>query len=196
MSDARKRISAALLELACERGYPALTVAEVSERAGVSEAQFRAHFGSLEECALALFDEIEAEFESRIASGYRSEPEWPDSLRAASYAVAGWIEESPREARFASVEMLWVGELAQARREASIQQFIGLIDAGRAVASEPDSIPAATAESVIGSIAALVTKRLQGGELEPRALVPELMCIAVRPYLGKEAAERELEIRP
>ena len=196
MSGAEGRIRAALLELACERGYRALSVAEVCRRAGVGEARFRAHFGSLEECALALFDEIEVELKSRIDSAYGSRPVWPDSLRAASYAVADWIEENPCEARFGSVEMLWVSELAQARREAAYLQFVGLIDAGRLVASDPDSIPATTAESVIGSIAGLVTKGLQGGELEPRALVPELMCLAVRPYLGREAAERELEIRP
>lgn len=195
MSGIEERICAALLELACERGYRALSVTEVSGRAGVVEAEFRAHFVSLEECALALFDEIQAEFERRVDSAYRSEPEWPDSLRAVSYAVAAWIEENPCEARFGSVEMLWVSELAQARREAGFQRFVSLIDAGRAVAAEPDSIPAATAESVIGSIAGLVTKRLQGGEFEPLALVPELMSIAVRPYLGKEAAERELRIQ-
>jgi AcrR family transcriptional regulator len=196
VSGIEERICGALLELACERGYRALSVAEVSARAGVSEVQFRTHFGSLEQCALALFDEIQAEFERRVDSAYRSEPEWPDSLRAVAYAVAAWLEENPCEARFGSVEMLWVSELAQARREAGFQRFVSLIDAGRAVAAEPDSIPAATAESVIGSIAALVTKRLQGGGLKPRALVPELMSVAVRPYLGKEAAERELQIHP
>jgi AcrR family transcriptional regulator len=196
VSDTDQRIYAALLELACARGYRGLSVAEVSERAGVGEAEFRTHFSSLEECALALFDEIQAEFERRVDSAYRSESEWPDSLRAVSYAVAAWIEENPCEARFGSVEMLWVSELAQARREAGFQRFVSLIDAGRAVASDPDSIPAAAAESVIGSVAALVTKRLQGGELKPQALVPELMSIAVRPYLGKEAAERELRMQP
>ncbi len=196
MSGTEDRICAALLELACERGYPALSVAEVSERAGVGAAEFRAHFGSLGECALALFDKIEAGFERQIDGAYRRESEWPDSLRAAAYAVADWLEENPCEARFASVEMLWVSELAQARREAGFQRFVSLIDAGRAVASDPDSIPASAAESVIGSIAALVTKRLQGGDLKPRALVPELMSLAVRPYLGKEAAERELRVQP
>ncbi len=92
--------------------------------------------------------------------------------------------------------MLWVSELAQARREAGFQQFQTMIDAGRGEVADPDSIPASAAESVIGSIAALLTKRLQGGSLKPYELVPELMSLAVRPYLGEVAAERELRIPP
>lgn len=59
-----------------------------------------------------------------------------------------------------------------------------------------DSIPAFTAEGVIGSIGEMLTKRLQRPGFDPYDLVPELMALAVRPYLGEEAAARELEIPP
>lgn len=186
----------ALLDLACEHGYSAVTVAAVVERAGVGREQFSAHFPSLESCALALFDRIEESFEDRVGAAFAGEPRWPDSLRAASYAVAGWIEDNPSEVRFAAVEMLWVSELAQARREAGFQQFWTMIDAGRGEAADPDSVPASAAESVIGSIAGLLTRRLQDGTLKPYDLVPELMSLAVRPYLGEEAAGRELRTPP
>lgn len=192
MSGARERICATMLELASARGYNDVSIEEIAERAGVEREVFERLFGSKEACAIVVFDGIEEEFERAIAIAYGGEAQWPDSLRAASYAVAGWIEEHPREVRFAAVEMLWVSEMGQARREAGFQQFIGLIDAGREQAENPDSVPASTAESVIGSIAELMTKRLQRGQLDPYALVPELMYLAVLPYLGKEAATREL----
>ncbi len=187
-----------MLDLTCSRGYNAVSIEEIVEQAEVEVEveEFARLFGSKEECAIAVFDDIEDEFERAISAAYEGEAQWPDSLRAASYAVAGWIAEHPREFRFAAVEMLWVSELGQARREAGFQQFIGLIDAGREQAEDPDSIPTSAAEGVIGSIAEMTTKRLQRGELDPYALVPDLMYLAVLPYRGEEAAARELSVSP
>jgi AcrR family transcriptional regulator len=196
VSGARERICAAMLELTSSRGYNEISVEEIAARAGVERELFKHLFGAKEACAIAVFDGIEEEFERAITAAYEAEAQWPDSLRAGAYAAAGWIEEHPREVRFAAVEMLWVSELGQARREAGFQQFIGLIEAGREQAEHPGSIPAATSESVIGSIAELITKRLQHGELDPYALVPELMYLAVLPYRGEEIAARELRMAP
>jgi AcrR family transcriptional regulator len=192
VSAARERICEAMLELVYSQGYEATSVEEVLERGNASREEFDRLFASKEECAIAVFDHFMGDFEREIGAAYEAEEGWPDSLRAAAYAVAAWMLENPRGMRFGTVEMLWVSELAQARREAGFQTFIGMIDAGRDRALDPDSIPPYTAETIIGSVAEILTKRLQGGEFDPYALVPELMYLAVLPYLGAEAAAREL----
>jgi AcrR family transcriptional regulator len=186
----------AMFEQVSSEGYEAADVAEVVKRADVSREEFERLFASKEECVMAVFDGYMDEYDRLIREAYDQEPVWPDSLRAAAYAVAAWIAENPRAARFGAVGLLWGSELAQARREAAFQNFVDLVDAGRDVARDPDTIPAFTAEGVIGAIAEMLTKRLAQGEVDAYEFVPQLMSIAVRPYLGEEAAAKELAISP
>jgi hypothetical protein len=92
--------------------------------------------------------------------------------------------------------MMWVSEAAQARRLHGFETFLGMIEAGRSVARDPEAIPADTAARLMGSMAEILTRRLQGKGFDPEAFVPELMALIVAPYLGEEAAARELEIPP
>lgn len=188
----RERICEAMLELASTKGFESTSIEEVVERAGISREEFDRHFDSKEACAIAVFDRSLKDLVGTARAAYGGEREWPDSLRAAAYAVADFLLGHPRETRFGAVEMLWAGEMAQARREAGFQIFVELIDGGREHAADPESIPAFSAESLIGSMAEMMTKRLQRGDIEPHQFIPEMMYLAVLPYLGEEAARREL----
>jgi AcrR family transcriptional regulator len=193
----RDRMLEAMLELVSNQGFEKTETDEVLQLAGTSRADFERSFSSKEDCALAVFDRFLADYVSTVRAAYSSEGDWPDSLRAAAYAAADWIAGHPREVRFGTVEMLWASEIAQARREEGFQTFVEMVDAGRQRAADPNTVPEFTAEGVIGSIAEIMTKELQGGgELEPHKLAPELMYLAVRPYLGEEAAARELTMPP
>jgi AcrR family transcriptional regulator len=196
MNDVGDRICDAMLEIVSIHGYGSTSLEEVLERAGVSRKEFDELFGSMEECAIAVFDRFFGRANREVREVFEKAGEWPASLRAASYWVARWMEEHPRETRFAAVELLWAGELAQARREATIQSFVDLIEVGREQAEDPDSVPPFAGEKAMGQLAHIVTKSLQRGKLDPYGLVPELMYLVVLPYLGEEAARRELEIAP
>jgi len=192
----RAALMEAMLELVIERGYEATSVSDVAELAGVAAADFDACFASKEECAIAVFDHFQADFEEKVRGAYAREPTWPDNLRAASYAIARWARENPRGMKFGTVEMMWVSEAAQARRVAGFETFLGMIEAGRAVAPDPDAIPADTAGRLMGSMAEILTRRIQGKSFDPEGFVPELMALIVGAYLGEEAGARELAIPP
>ena len=196
MRDARERICEAMLDLASAEDYEAIQIEDVVERAGASREDFDRIFSSKEDCAIAVFDRFIEDFNREVDEAYSSEEKWPDSLRAAAYAFASWMKEHPREVRLGGVGLLWAGELAQARREAAFQRFVGMVDAGREGAENPDSIPAFTAERVIGSIAEITTKRLQHGGIDGYEFLRETMYLAVLPYRGEEAAARELTMPP
>jgi AcrR family transcriptional regulator len=181
-----------MLELVSANGFENTSVEEVTGRAGVKREEFDLLFASKEECAIAVFDDFLVDFVAHARAAYTDQAQWPDSLRAAAYAVADWMQEHPREMRFGTVGMLSAGEMAQAKREAGFQVFVGLIDGGRELAADPESVPAYSAEGVIGSMAEMMTKRLQGGDIDPHQYIPEMMYLAVLPYLGEEAAKREL----
>jgi AcrR family transcriptional regulator len=192
----RERLCEAMLDLVCSQGYDDTTVNAVVERAGATGSEFDRLFGSKEECAIAVFDRFMEDFNRDVERAFESEPSWPDNLRAAAYAAARYQEDHPRELRFGAIGMLWASELAQTRRELAFQNFISMVDAGRALAPHPDLVPQHAAERVIGSIAKMITKRAQRGRVSPQKFVPELMYLAVLPYLGPEAAARELTMPP
>jgi AcrR family transcriptional regulator len=196
-AERRRRISHAMIELAIERGYRATTVRQLLERAGVSRADFRRLFGGKRACFLAVYEEIDESFTGEVLAAFEREEAWRDGLRAAAYAAARWVGEHPREARYATVETMMAGEFAVARREATLQRFVDLIDAGREQLEQPDAVSRAMAEGVVGGILGMLTRNLRRGtQAQPEDFVPELMFLAVRPYLGQAVAREELGIPP
>lgn len=193
MAASRSDYMEAMVGLASERGYDAVGIADVAERAGGTVADFERHFPSKLACAVAILEGIAESNLREVRGAFDGEPAWPDSLRAAAYAHADWILANPEKMRFGLLETVWASELTGALRDSLFGEYVAMIDAGRKVAPDPDSIPAFTAEGVVGAITEVITRRLrpeQSGELLD--LVPEMMYLAVRPYLGEEAARREL----
>jgi AcrR family transcriptional regulator len=189
----REQFMEAMLDLSVERGYEAVSLQQILERAGASQEDFDQFFASMEECAVAILEELANDNLRTVQEAYDRQEQWPDSLRAAAYAEAGWIVENPKWVRFGMVEMLWAGELPKAIRDSFFRHYSALIDGGRAVAKDPEAIPAYTAEGAIGSITEMFAKRVQRGQNDsPYKFIPELMYLAVLPYLGEEAAQREL----
>lgn len=185
----------ALVELAFEHGYDAVRVEEIVAAAGGSRGDFEGFFASKQECAIAALEELAESNLNAVRTAFESEAGWPDSLRAAAYAHARWIVENPKKMRFGLLEMLWAGELPSALRDDLFGAYVAMIDEGREVAPEPEAVPAYTAESVVGSITQVIARRLaKPGERDLFSLIPEMMYLAVRPYLGEEAARRELTI--
>jgi AcrR family transcriptional regulator len=197
VSTLREELMAAMVDLVDAHGYEAVSVEQVAARAGVGEAEFGALFASKDECALAILEEIGTTTLRNTQAAYDRGGSWPDSLRAAAYEQAAWISENPKRTRFSILEMLWVNDLTRATREHFFKRFIAMIDGGREVAPDPEAIPTHAAEAVIGSITQMLTKQLQkGDETDPFAFIPELMYMAVLPYLGEEIAEKELTMPP
>ncbi|HEU5104669.1 MAG TPA: TetR/AcrR family transcriptional regulator [Solirubrobacterales bacterium] len=197
MSPHRAAYMEAMVDLAFEQGYENVTTEAIAARAGGSTADFETLFASKEVCARSLFEEHAAENMRQVRAAFDAEESWPDSLRAAAYAHARWIREHPRTMHFGVLEVLWAGEMATVLRERIISAYVEMIDAGREVAADPDSVPPLAAESIVGAIAQVMARNsTQIEELDPMAVVPEMMYLAVRPYLGEEAARAELSMPP
>ncbi len=188
----------ALVEVIAERGYEGTSVEEVIERAGISRAEFDARFAGKEDCMLKSFEALSAEVSWKVRVAYDSQPSWPANLRAAAYQTGRWMDAHPRATHFGNVDVLASGnEMVRIRREELFRTHAALIDAGREVAPDPAQVPEAAAMMAIGAIAQMLTQRMQSGQgLETERMVPELMYLAVRPYLGEEAARRELTAPP
>lgn len=195
---ARERIREAAIDLILAHGYGAPTVEMVVDRAGVSRAEFHSHFADLEDCCLQIYIENLSDFEEVVFGGFERPGAWRDRLRAAVYALARFLSERRREVRFDVVAMSSAGTLPQVHRERQLQRLVDIIDLGRQELDDPGSLSRATAEGVIGSIYALVVGEVQGGRADGavEGVVPDVMYVAVRPYLGHDAAMEEFRIPP
>lgn len=187
----------AMLDLVFEHGYDGVTVEAIAAGAGGDVGDFERHFPGKRECSVAILEEL-AENNARVVrDAFEREPSWPDSLRAAAYAHVRWLLDNPKKVRFGLIEVQLAGETPTALRDNLFRAYIEMVDAGREVAPDPEAIPASTAEGVVGAITQVVVRNLgKPEEADPFSQVPEMMYLAVKPYLGEEAARRELTIPP
>jgi len=197
VSEERTRLMAALIDLNAEVGFAAVSVPMLAERAGVAADSFHANFTDLEDCLLQTFNDGASRYNDTVFAAYEAGNGWRDSLRGAAYASALFIRENNRFIMLAAVAMGTAGDLTQARRDEILKMQVDMIDAGRGELDDPDSVDRGVAESVIGSIFTIMSRELgKSADADPVAFVPELMYVAVRPYLGHEIAKQELEIPP
>ena len=198
MSDEREALCEAMIDIVIERGNDGATAEAAAERAGLDREAFDRHFSGPEDCILQAYWKHTDEFTERVEGAFEAESAWRDSLRAAAYTAARYIRENPRIVEFGTLQMFQAGPMAQAQRESHLHRMVDLIDAGRQELDDPDSVGRGVAEGVFGSIYTYLVKEVQAGRGTKSAedFVPQLMYIAVRPYLGQEAAHEELSIPP
>jgi len=196
--EAWARIREAVVDLVIESGYASLELEAIAARAGVEPAELERRFAGKEECCLQVYEANIADFDQLVVGAYLRHERWRDALRAAAYAAATYLRDHPREVQYGEIQMREGGEMAQARRDAYLRRIIDLIDAGRGELDDPDSLNRGVAEGALGAVYGYLLKELQRGSGTRSAvdMVPELMYIAVRPYLGHEAAREELAIPP
>lgn len=187
------RVRAAVKEIVLAQGCEGLTLEAIATRAGVETDELKRHFGDPGQCLLDAYLDFTRDFDRVVFGAYEAGEDWRSGLRAAAYAAARYMEERPREIRFGVVSLLEGGPLIQAHRARHMQRLADLVDAGRQELDDPDSVGRSVAEAVIGSVNALVIKEFErGGRPRAAAFVPDMMYLAVRPYLGHQIAREEL----
>jgi AcrR family transcriptional regulator len=193
---ARQRIVAATIFLVGSRGYDATSIEALCEQAGTRRSHFDRCFANKEDCFLSVHDEVSAEFCERVIGPYQSASTWHDRVWAAGWAAMRFFAEDPTRARFLVAEVNGTGSGAQSRRDRILQQIADLLDAGREQLDEPGSVSRCTAEIVAGAIYGTALARIEAGWVERGDdFLPELVYLAVMPYLGSQAAEDELQVQ-
>jgi len=122
--DARRRLRDAALELALERGYDAVTTAEIAARAGVTERTFFRHFPDKRE---ALFDGEET-FRDALVEGVLAAPAGMDPMGALQLAF-GSVEQMIWDNRDFSMPRAAVIAASPALRERVLTKTAGLVNA-------------------------------------------------------------------
>jgi AcrR family transcriptional regulator len=188
----RERICAAMVAVAADRGYEAVSVEEIVSRASVERETFARHFESLEDCFSESWDAFDAELREGMARAFDSRLDWPDRLRAALSAGMAMLAADERRAKFYVSEVLRVDYRMRDRQRLAMKRLSRAIDLGR---EAPGSEPAAegVSDAISGAIWHRVHQLIQSGRSSDLpAQVPRFMYLAVLPYRGSAAAQAEL----
>jgi AcrR family transcriptional regulator len=187
----RARIIAALAEETVEKGYRAVTVADIVRRAGIARNTFYENFSSKEDCFLAASEYAVKEALRRVVEAAGKLDAWPARVNAGLDAFLHYVATEPALARTCIVEALSAGPAAVERYERSIQAFVPLFRMGRKVAAKGETLPATLEETIVGGIFWIVYQRIVMGQVEEiEQLRPELAEFSLTPYVGAEAAKR------
>ena len=191
-ADQRRRILRAVSELVAERGYGNLTVELIVKRARVSYKTFYKHFSSREECFLALVDQAFGSAEKTIRERLEAEPgDWPEQV---ALALRTWIElilADPDLARAVIVEAPTGGPGIRERYDRATRFFALLFSEGRQLNPRGAELPPTIEETLAGSVFWSAYQRLIVGEEERLPdLLPELLELVLRAYLGRDEAAR------
>ena len=187
----RARIIAALAAETVEKGYRAVTVADIVRRAGIARNTFYENFSSKEDCFLSASDYAVDEALRRVVDAASKVDSWPDRVGAGLAAFLHYVTSEPELARTCIVEALSAGPAAVDRYERSIQSFVPLFRMGRKVSPKGDELPDTLEETIVGGVFWILYQRIVMGQAEQiEELLPELVEFSLTPYLGAEAAKR------
>ena len=187
----RARVIRALAEEVSEKGYRAVTVADVVSRAGIARNTFYENFRSKEGCFLAAQDFAMTAALERVVGAAGEIEDWPHRVAAGLAAFLRYVAEEPALARACIVDAPGAAPDAVEYYEESLQAFVSLFRLGRDVSAHGPELPDTLEEALIGGVLWILYQRLLIDEPERiEQLLPELVEFALTPYLGAAAARQ------
>jgi AcrR family transcriptional regulator len=189
----RARILQALVEVVAERGYAGASVELVTERARVGRDTFHRLFGDIASCFEVVLDCGLQRALEMIGEAFERESSWLVGTRTALASLLTMLDSEPLLARVWLVESLAGGSRALERRERNLARL-----RERVLVLWPElemqNPPPLAIEGLVGSVMGVVHTHLVTGDPDLMIeLLGPLMGMIVRPYLGVERAEREIE---
>lgn len=187
----RVRIIDGLALEASEKGYRAVTVADVVKRARIARSTFYENFDSKEDCFLAAQQHAMSAALEEVVTAAGEIDDWPRRIEAGLAAFLAYVVREPALARTCMVEALAAGPDSVRYYEESLQAFVSLFQLGRDVSPFGGELPATLEEALIGGVFWILYQRLSVAEAEAESiegLLPGLVEFTLTPYLGAEAA--------
>jgi AcrR family transcriptional regulator len=190
VTNQRERLLSAIAAACTSKSYPAVTVKDITDHAGVSRRTFYDLFSDKEDCFLVAYDmfvdSVFGALSAAYATGGRS---WPEQVGAALRQLLDMCALNPDLAHLAIVDVHAAGRPALARRDATLHRFSVFLEPGQvelppAVAGHEQITAAA-----VGGIYAALYNRIKAGETERLPeLGHDLHYCALVPFLGHSKA--------
>jgi hypothetical protein len=141
----------------------------------------------------AAFDAAVREIAARVAPAYRAGEDWLERTRAGLVALLRALDERPEAARALLIDSIAWGPEVLERRGELLEALAQALEPARGEREPASRFSETTAENLVGASLSWIQRRLRVESAPLVELAPSLMCMIVQPYLGAEAARRELE---
>jgi AcrR family transcriptional regulator len=175
----RDALIRALPYVVAEHGWRGTSPQRLAHAAGIPPQQFWDHFRSPEECFVASYDQMMARVTRTAIRSVSKQTltlgreAWEEQLDAILSGVLAFYSLEPALAKTCLVEVLDVGPVARARRDAALGAFANYVEGLRLTHGEP--MPPLAAEMIVLGTTELIYKRVARGEAEQLLdLLPEL----------------------
>jgi AcrR family transcriptional regulator len=191
----RERLLRATVAVIADKGYPAVSVADIVHQAKVSRAAFYLHFRSREDCFLAATrrgGKLLLESVNQAAHEARDDASDEDVLRAGIRAFLRFLADEPAFARVFYIDMPAAGPVAVERLQDAGFRFAELNAKWhrRARRRHPawPAVPDEAYQALAGATAELVRSWVSAGksealpELEDTVVALHLAVLAARPW--------------
>jgi len=171
----RRDLIGALASCVAEKGYASTTIADIVALARVSKRTFYEHFGSKEECLLALYEHVTSRLMDIVRSSGNVRQRFPKQIADGTAAFLSALDSMPEFTRTLLVEMQGAGERAFRMRQETLRGFartiVEMVEAGRAANPDLRRLSMARALAIVGGI-------------------NELLLQAIDPYVGPSKMDR------
>jgi hypothetical protein len=142
-------------------------------------------------------DEAIEELCGRVRKAFDGPPSWHDRIWAAGLAAMRFFHEDPARARSLAADTGGGDSDSVGRRDRIVERIADLLDGGRGEVEGRRPMSRCTAEIAAGAVYGTILAKVESGSIERgEEFLPELIYMAVMPYLGAQAAEDELAVQP
>jgi AcrR family transcriptional regulator len=169
----RERLFGAIVALAAERGFEAITVADVLALSGVSRSAFYAHFANKGECLTAAASELVPPTVGAVEAAARRDG--TDQAWAAFATFLALVRSQPAAARVWFLELHATGAAGEALSDRGLEALASSIEGLDEVSSGDLPADPELVRTLIGGVRKLIHTRLARDEAaELEALGPQL----------------------
>ncbi len=166
----RQRLIGAMAVLLAEKGYAAVTIADIARQARVSKRTFYEHFATKEACFIACYEALSEIALQSIASAASTQLSWMKRARAATRAYLSTLESQPALTRTLMMDIYAAGPDALRVRRAVQRRFADylrrLVDQGKKDHPGLRKLSPAMATAIIGGINELVLVAVEEGRAD------------------------------
>ncbi len=193
---ARERLLDALMIELAEKGYRSMALADALRPCGVSMPAFAAEFGDKDGGLFAAYEQLTERLRQRTAEACAEATgeAWPQRVR---WGLQALLEELARDPRLAKALIHTFPSIDPAAR-LRYQDFLGdlapLLREGREYAELGGELPVEVEMLAVGAAEAILFEEIEAGRAASLpSLCPSVLFSVLVPFLGPEAASKEME---
>ena len=182
----RERVLHAVVSIASEGGYPALSIPTISAAAGISNEAFYENFTDKQDAFLTAFREAAKRALAPATQAFQAAPTWPQAAYDSITALLQFTANDPVFARLGFFEILTGGPAAIELAEKTLDAFGIMFHTGH---EEHQHVPEVVSEAIAGGLWNVIQHEIgQGRANQLPELAPELVYITLTPFIGAQQA--------